>query len=145
MRKGKREDLQGNKQSKSVTKPGKWDKSKVNEYVHSINHDFVTQVIDNAEFKSAFDLNEDLKKILIDPGLEVFPRIGKSFVKMSNNTNMYGYDKQCFLSRKEYHKAKHKNNIERSTISYNNMIIKRSAAALLQGRLGQLSVQLRLP
>ena len=28
-----------------------------------------------------------------------------------------------FLSRTEYHKAKHKNNIEKSTTSYNNIII----------------------
>ena len=58
----------------------------------------MNQVIDNAEFKYVSYLNEDLKKILINPALEVFSRIGKSFVKMSNNTNMYGYDKVFFKS-----------------------------------------------
>ena len=72
MRKGIREDLWVTSSQESITKPGKCDKSKVNGYVHSINHDFVTQVIDNADFIYVFDLNEDLKKILIAPGLEVF-------------------------------------------------------------------------
>ena len=114
----------GKEQYQPVIKPGKWDKLKVNEYIQSINLEFVTQVIENAEFKSVTEINEDLKKILIEPALKVFPKKSKTFIKKSNNSSIPGYDKQCYLSRKEYHKAKHRNNIEKSLSSHNDMIIK---------------------
>lgn len=52
--------------SEGVNKPGKWDKHRAPEYVHSINHDFVAQVIENADFKSVSDLDGDLRKVLIE-------------------------------------------------------------------------------
>lgn len=55
-------------------KPGKWDKRKTNEYIQNIDHDFVTQVVDSANTKSVADLNEDLKKIFIEPAKIVFPQ-----------------------------------------------------------------------
>ena len=37
---------------------------------------------------------------------------------------MLTYDKQCYVSRQEYHKAKHKNNTLKTETSYNDMISK---------------------
>ena len=37
---------------------------------------------------------------------------------------MLTYDKQCYASKQEYHKAKHKNNTLKTETSYNDMIRK---------------------
>lgn len=108
----------------SSKRPGKWSKYKSHEYINNIDKDFVSRVIENADFKLVSELNDDLKKILIEPALKTFPHKRDKFTKKSNNSNLSGYDKQCYISRQEYHKAKHKNNVERSERSYNDMITK---------------------
>lgn len=110
--------------SQSVLKPRRYDKLKVNEYIQRINLEFVTQVIVNADFKSLSEINEELKKIFIEPTLKVFPKKGKPFIKKNNNCSIPGYDQQCYLSRIECHKAKYKKNIEKSLSSRYDMITK---------------------
>lgn len=50
-----------------IQKPGKWKKHESREYNNNVNKGFVTQVTENADFKSVSELNKDLKKIFIEP------------------------------------------------------------------------------
>ena len=105
-------------------KPGKWDMRKADEYTQNINHDYVLSVIENADHKIVNEITNELKKILLDTALKTFPPKSKKFTKKFNSRTMLAYDKQCYVSRQGYHKAKHKNNISETEISYNDMIRK---------------------
>ena len=89
---GNREGLTGKGCSQSLKKPGQWDEYKANEHIQSINQDLMTHVIDNVHLKSVSELNDDLKKILIEPAVKVFPKKSKIFVRKSNSSNIPEYD-----------------------------------------------------
>lgn len=108
---------------KSV-KPGKWDKRKAEEYTQNINHEYVLSVMNNTVNKTVNESTNELKKILLDTALKTFPTESKKFTKKSNSRTMLTCDKQCYVSRQEYHKAKHRNNILKTETSFNDMIRK---------------------
>lgn len=66
-------------------------------------------LLEKVEHTSIDDVNQQLKDILLEPGLKVFPSKEKIvYTKNSNIASIEGYDYQCQKSRKEYHKAKNK-------------------------------------
>ena len=106
--------------------PGKWMKSKAQEYVNKINLDCISNMIADARSNmTVADLNSNLTQVLVDPALEVFPRRKcRKYIKQSNETSTPGYDVQCWYSRQQYHKAKHKYNSNRTVCNYNDMLSK---------------------
>ena len=121
---------QENKESQQVNdqvcvKPGRWMTERKREYVRNVDISRVHELIERANDLSVDDINQKLKHILIEPALKTFPQsIKKKYIKKSNCANMKGYDKQCYNSRKEYHKAKNKHNRHKSTVTYTAMIEK---------------------
>ena len=105
-------------------RPGKWRDERKCEYVRSIDMCKVNEIVEKVYVLSVDDVSQQLKHILIDPALKIFPQFSKKYIKTSNNSNMAGYDKQCYKSRKEYHKAKNKHNRQKTTLTYNALIDK---------------------
>ncbi len=90
-------------------KPGKWDAEKKSECVSHIDEGKVNEMMANIHVTSIDDINHELKQILIEPALKIFPQTKrKSYIKKSNNACLVGYDRQCWRSRQEYRKARHK-------------------------------------
>ena len=116
------------KQEESVhvrLRPGKWRDEKKSEYVRAVDVSKVNELIENLSEMSVDDVCKQLKCVLIEPALNVFPRCNsRKYIKKSNNANMPGYDKQCYNSRKEYHKAKSKYNKHKNSITYTSMLQK---------------------
>lgn len=66
-----------------------------------------------------------MKQVLFEEAVKVFTPIKKQkYVKQSNNTGSFWYDKQCWQSRKGYHKARHKYNICKTDDKRKDMIEK---------------------
>ena len=54
------------------------------------------------------EVNSRLKNILLEPALKVFPlKKIRNYMKQSNNASLFGYDNQCWKTRKAYHKDRH--------------------------------------
>ena len=105
-------------------KPGNWDKKKTNEYTRNIDREHVLSIIENVDHKTVNETTNELKKVLLDTALKTFPPRSKKFTKKSNSSANLSYDKQCYVARQEYHKAKHKNNVLKTETSYDDMIRK---------------------
>ena len=109
----------------SCDTPGKWRVEKQGDYVRSIDVNRVNQLFVRVDELSVNDITTELKHILVDPAKEVFPKFkSKKYVKKNNNTCMKGYYNKSWKCRKEYHKAKHKYNLNKTNNNYNSMIEK---------------------
>ncbi len=85
----------------------------------------MSDLIDRASDMTVDEVTSQLKLMLIEPALKVFPQSsGNKYIKKSNNANMKGYDKKCFIARKEYHSARNKHNKHKSIATRNTMIEK---------------------
>ena len=105
----------------SCDTPGKWRVEKQGDYVRSIDVNRVNQLFVRVGELSVNDITTELKHILVDPAKEVFPKFkSKKYIKKSNNTCMKGYDNKSWKCRKEYHKAKHKYNLNKTNNNYNS-------------------------
>ncbi len=79
---------------------------KKSEYVSHIDEDKINETMANIHVTSIDDINHELKPILIEHALKIFPQTKrKSYIKKSRNACLVGYDRQCWRSRQEYHKA----------------------------------------
>ena len=59
----------------------------------------------------------------MSPALATFPPYKKrTYIKKSSNVNSVGYDKECWISRKEYHKARQRYHLHRSSVNFNKII-----------------------
>ena len=114
----------GRNETPSV-RPGQWRNEKKEEYVSQVDTSRVQHLLNSVDDLTVDDITHQLKQVLIDPALKVFPQKSKSkYIKKSNNANMNGYDKQCYSARKAYHKAKNKYNKHKSVATYNAMKVK---------------------
>ncbi len=105
-------------------KPGKWDAEKKSEYVSHIDNDKVNEMMANIHVTSIDDINHELKHILIEPSLKILPQTKrKCYIKKSNNACLVGYGRQCWRSRQEQHKARHRYHMHKSSANFNTMII----------------------
>ncbi len=69
--------------------------------------------------------NLELKQILIELELATFPPHKKrTYIKKPNNATSVGYDKKCWTSRKQYHKARQRYQLHRSNVNFNDTIEK---------------------
>lgn len=103
-------------------RPGKWNVEKKSEYMNYIDEDKVNEMMANIHDTPIDDINHELKQILIEPALKTFPQTkGKSYIKKSNNANLVGYDRQCWRSRQEYHKARHRYHMHKTSSNFNTM------------------------
>ncbi len=86
----------------------------------------VEELITQVDTLTVEEINMKITHILLDPALKVFPpnKVRKKYVKYSNKVSKDGYDKACWLSRKDYHKAKHTYNIRKNSVNYSSMLCK---------------------
>ncbi len=106
-------------------RPSKWNVEKQCLYVSNIDEIKINELIAKLEELSIDVINLYLKQILIEPALATFPSYKKrTYIKKSNNATSVGYDKECWISRKEYHKARQRYHLHRSSPNFNNMIEK---------------------
>ena len=104
-------------QHQSKVKPGGWRVGKQGEHVRNIDANKINETVEKVDELSV--------EVLIEPALKVFPQFRKrKYIKKGNNANMIGYDKRSWMSRKQYHKAKHIYNLYKSTLNYSCMISK---------------------
>ena len=95
------------------------------EYGSQINEGKINELIEKVQVLTVDDIDMELKQILIEPALKVFPQAKKKlFIKKSNNAFMVGYDSQCWRSRKEYHRARHTYHRHKNTANLNFTIEK---------------------
>ena len=108
--------------SASWDTPGKWRVEKQGDYVGNIDVNTVNELLVRADELSVNDISIEIKHILVDPAKKVFPKFeSKKYIKKSNNASLKGYDNKSWKCRKEYHKAKHRYNLNKSNINYNSM------------------------
>ncbi len=86
----------------------------------NIDEPKINELIAKMEELPIDDINLNLQQILIQPALATFPPYKKrKYIKMSNNATLVGYDKECWISRKEYHKARQRYHLHRSSANFN--------------------------
>ncbi len=106
-------------------RPGRWSVDKKDEYVNNIDYHKVQQIIAQIDYLSVDQISQELKHILIETATKVFPWYKKRiYVKKSNGVSMKGFNSKTWTARKQYHKAKHKHNLNKTNINYLNMINK---------------------
>lgn len=95
----------------TIVRPGKWRHERKGEYVKQVDVSRVYELFGLVDDLPVEHFTHQLKLVLIEPALKVFPqRSDGKYIKISNKANINGYEKQCHKARKEYHKAKRKNN-----------------------------------
>lgn len=106
-------------------RPGRWNLDKSCEYENNIDVPRVNDIIGKIDELTVNEISEELKNILIEPAIKVFPPPKNiKYVKKSNGVSMNGYDFKSWKCRKEYHKAKRKHYVCKSRTNYDNMINK---------------------
>lgn len=64
---------------------------------------------------SIVEVHSRIMNILLEPPIKVFPpKKNRNYVKRINSASLFGYDNQCWKTRKANHKAGHRYKLQKS-------------------------------
>ena len=79
------------------------------------------QLIDQADYTPINDITGKLKIILLNSTIKTFPKITKKeYIKKRNKVCSEWYDRDCSMSRQNYHRTLYMHNEDRMDDAYEN-------------------------